>query len=218
VPSETISVPLKAGANGNEWIADLGGRLALTGLQLNLREVNTVAGVQWFARTKPTEAWAPLASETTYRLLSKDAEIRSPEVAALNALARELRIQVDARGGGIGEGATVTARFQPLEVLFAARGAGPFTIAVGLNAQTVSPIGLPVASLVPGWSDQTRARIAPLSIDAVKANAAPANVSPPFDWRKASLWGVLVLGVLVAGFMAYKLTRPKEVKERIPHS
>jgi hypothetical protein len=218
VPSESVTVPLRAGAGSGEWVADLGGQLSLTGVQLNLPQVNTVSSVQWFARVKSGDPWSPVAAETTYRLLSKDAEIRSPEVPLLNTAARELRVVVDGRGGGLGEGVSVTARFQPLEVLFAARGAGPFTIGVGLSAPSVSPDALPVASLVPGWSDKTRARVAPLLVDSIKANAAPAPVAPPIDWRKGVLWAALVLGVLIAAIMAYKLTRPKEVNERIPRA
>jgi hypothetical protein len=216
VPTEMVTMTLKAGSAANEWTVDLGGALSLTGVQVNLPQPNTVAAVQWFGRANASEPWATLAQETAYRLLTKDAEIRNPEFALRNPRVRELRLVVDGRGGGLGDGAGVSVRFQPLEVLFAARGAGPFTIGVGLNADKVSPEALPVATLVPGWSDKTRARIAPVSVDTIKANAAPATIAPKINWRTILLWGVLGLGVLMAALMAYKLTRPKRLKERVP--
>jgi Protein of unknown function (DUF3999) len=224
-PSELLSVPLRAGSVAGEWVADLGGRFPLVGLQANLPQLNTIASTQWTTRASAAEPWAALATETLYRLLSKGVEIRNPELSARGALVREVRVQADMRGGGgLGAGAlTLAARYHPIELLFAARGAGPFTLGVGLAAKDISAQGLPVASLVPGWSQKTRADVAVVSVEPLRANAKIEPISPPAAWRtldqrKLILWSVLGLAVVVLGFMAYRLTRKVTPKERVGRS
>jgi Protein of unknown function (DUF3999) len=223
-PSELLSVPLRPGSAAGEWLADLGGRFPLVGLQANLPQLNTIASTQWTTRAGATEPWAALATETLYRLLSKGVEIRNPELNASGALVREVRLQADMRGGGLGAGElTLVARYHPIELLFAARGAGPFTLGVGLAAKEISAQGLPVASLVPGWSQKTRADVASVSVEPLRANAKIEPISPPAAWRtmdqrKLILWSVLGLAVAVLGFMAYRLTRKVTPKERVGRS
>lgn len=220
-PSELLSVPLRAGKVAGEWVADLGGRFPLVGLQASLPQLNTIASTQWTTRASVTEPWAALADETLYRLLSKGVEIRNPELNASGSLVREVRLQADLRGGGLGAGElTLTARYHPIELLFAARGPGPFTLGVGLTAKEISAQSLPVAALVPGWSQKTRADVALVSVESLRANAMIEPSSPPAAWRtmdqrKLILWSVLGLAVAFLGFMAYRLSSKGTEKESV---
>jgi hypothetical protein len=211
--SDAMTIAMRAGAEPGEWIADFGGRFPLVALQMSLPQQNTIASTQWHVRAHSADPWRPLATETVYRLLNKKIEIRNPEVAVPTLPVREVKINVDMRGGGLGAGeVNLSARYHPIEVLFAARGNGPFTLGVGLNSKTIDTSGLPVASIVPGWSQKTRAEIAAVGAEPLRANASvkpTAAVSPwgTVDGRKLILWAVLFLAVAVLGFMAYRLSR-----------
>jgi hypothetical protein len=215
VPSETLTVALTAGGAPNEWIADLGGRFSLTGLRAQLPQTNTVANVQWSARANAKDAWTPIGTDTVYRLQNRDADLQSPEMPLRNVAARAVRAVVDARSGNVANGATLSVRYQPLEVLFAAKGAGPFTVGVGLTAASVSPVSTPVATLVPSWSDNVRARVPVVAVESVAANAAPTPIKPGIPWRTVAWWALLPVGASVAAALAYRRFKPKAVKERV---
>ncbi len=211
--SDAMTIPMRAGAEPGEWIADFGGRFPVVALQMSLPQLNTIASSQWFVRASSAEPWRPLATETVYRLQNKKIEIRNPEVAVPTLPVREVKIKVDMRGGGLGAGeVNLSARYHPIEVLFAARGNGPFMLGVGLGAKVIDTSRLPVASIVPGWSQKTRAEIAAVSAAPLSANAniKPTDAVSPWgtvDGRKLVLWTVLFLAVAVLGFMAYRLSR-----------
>jgi hypothetical protein len=95
----------------------------------------------------------------------------------------------------------------PQEIVFAARGTGPFLIAYGNVAAASS--ALPVTTLVPGYASGTE----PLGAIAVAHTGVVAplgqleQAKPPREYRRATLWGVLILGVVVLAWMAWQLSR-----------
>jgi hypothetical protein len=99
------------------------------------------------------------------------------------------------------------AGWVPQEIVFAARGSGPFLIAYGNIAATSS--ALPVATLVPGYASG----VEPLGAIAVAhvGVAAPLGhieqAKRPREYRRATLWAVLILGVVVLAWMAWQLSR-----------
>jgi hypothetical protein len=98
------------------------------------------------------------------------------------------------------------AGWSPQEIVFAARGTGPFLIAYGNLAAASS--ALPVTTLVPGYASGAE----PLGAIAVAHAGAAAPLGhleqarPARQYRRATLWG-LILGVLVLAWMAWQLSR-----------
>ncbi|TVO57646.1 DUF3999 family protein [Denitromonas halophila] len=95
----------------------------------------------------------------------------------------------------------------PESVAFVARGAGPYTLAVG-HASAPSVWQAP-GQVVPGFGTD---RAAALASARVRAGAAPVAAAPrePAPWQAGShwwLWGALLLGVGVLGAMARGLWR-----------
>ncbi|TVT78533.1 MAG: DUF3999 domain-containing protein [Denitromonas halophila] len=95
----------------------------------------------------------------------------------------------------------------PESVAFVARGAGPYTLAVG-HASAPSVWQAP-GQVVPGFGTD---RVATLAAARVHAGEAPVAAAPrePAPWQAGShwwLWGALVLGVGVMGAMARGLWR-----------
>ena len=103
-------------------------------------------------------------------------------------------------------------------MVFAARGSPPFTLAYGNRSAQAG--ALPIESLIPGYREDAGAsvRAAKTGVQQVvnvqAASAQPqkelggqARLQEQVDWKRWSLWGVLGLGVLVLGVMAWRLVK-----------
>jgi hypothetical protein len=96
------------------------------------------------------------------------------------------------------------------QLLFLARGVGPFTLAVG-NAQAKAA-DMPPSTLIPGYDTSSAPPISAASLGVLAAlvpaaSAAPTAALGGLDWKTAMLWGVLLVGVACIGAMALHLLR-----------
>jgi hypothetical protein len=194
--------------NENEYQFDLGGALPVDRIAVELPELNSVVPAQLLARTAPEETWRPVTSLVTYRLRQDAGEVSAPPLAVATARYRYWLLRVDPKSGGLGRGQPrMRAGWVPQEIVFAARGTGPFLIAYGNVAAASS--ALPVTTLVPGYASGAE----PLGAIAVAHTgvAAPLGhieqAKPPREYRRATLWAVLILGVVVLAWMAWQLSR-----------
>jgi hypothetical protein len=192
----------------NEYQFDLGGALPVDRIAIELPEVNSVAPAQLLARAVPEDPWHPVTSLVTYRLRQDAGEVSAPPLAVAPSTYRYWLLRVDPKSGGLGRGEPrMRAGWIPQEIVFAARGTGPFLIAYGNLAAASS--ALPVTTLVPGYASGAE----PLGAIAVAHTgvAAPLGhleqAKPARQYRRATLWGVLILGVLVLAWMAWQLSR-----------
>jgi hypothetical protein len=146
-----------------------------------------------------------------YRLLIAGQEWQQQDVSLSTSPVRTVRLVPDARGGGLGSGVPmlsvgVTAQ----QLVFLARGADPFTLAIGKD--DAKPAGLMPATLMPGYGSSkappiSSAELGPLS-GSMPAGALGAAAETPKDgWQSLLLWSVLLLGVGSIGFMAVRLLR-----------
>jgi hypothetical protein len=194
--------------NENEYQFDLGGALPVDRIAIELPELNSVVPAQLLARTAPAEPWRPVTSLVTYRLRQDAGEVSAPPLAVASAGYRYWLLRVDPKSGGLGRGQPrMRAGWVPQEIVFAARGTGPFLIAYGNVAAASS--ALAVTTLVPGYASGAE----PLGAIAVAHTgvAAPLGhieqAKPPREYRRATLWAVLILGVVVLAWMAWQLSR-----------
>lgn len=199
---------------------DLGGQFPIDRLRIGLPQPNTVASLEILSRPKPADPWRRVAAPTVYRLIREGDELMSADIAVAANTDRYWLVKVDPRGGGIGGGPLgLSAGWVPHHLVFAARGAGPFQLAYGSRA--AKPTAFPIATLVPGYKgdeelDLTAAQVGVASpavaVGAAKT-AAPerlggeAATRERVDWKRWTLWGSLVLGVVVLGWMAIRLGR-----------
>jgi hypothetical protein len=191
----------------NLYDYDLGGLFPLDRLRLALPEPNTVARVQILARERAADPWRPVSETIVYRLTRAGVESTSPDIAVPVNAERYWRLQVDARGGGLGAGVPVlTVGWIAQRIVFAARGEPPFRLAFG--NRDAAGAGYPITSLVPEYkpSDPIElplARLAPPDADGV----VPAPPIDRPDYRRWTLWGVLLLAVAMLAAMAWRLVR-----------
>jgi hypothetical protein len=192
----------------NEYQFDLGGALPVDRVAIELPELNSVVPAQLLARTAPEEPWRPITSLVTYRLRQDAGEVSAPPLAVAPAGYRYWLLRVDPKSGGLGRGQPrMRAGWVPQEIVFAARGTGPFLIANGNVAAASS--ALPVTTLVPGYASGAEP-LAAIAVARMGAAAPLGNIEqakPPREYRRATLWAVLILGVAVLAWMAWQLSR-----------
>jgi hypothetical protein len=196
-----------------DYVADLGGVFPVDRLAIRLPQDNAVAPLQIFSRNAPADEWRPVARTVAYRLRQDSVEIANPELAVTPAARRHWLLRVDQKGGGVGEGAIqVRAGWIGRELVFAARGPGPFQIAYG-NGRA-QPNALAIQTLVPGWGTDSAPRIGRATVGSVRTLAGEAAARQRIDLRKWGLWGALLAGVALLGWMAWRLSSRLRSEER----
>ena len=211
VSRETVTIGGRPIASKRgEFEFDLGARIPVDRLTLELPEQNSIVEVELLSRAAPKDPWQPATRAGFYRLKNAaNAELTNGLVAVEPTSARYWLARVDMRGGGLGPSAPkLRAGWLPHDIVFLARGAGPFTLAYGSSAaQSVAALsGFPLTIA-----------IANAALGEPKALGGAARLEPVLPklnlWSKTTvLWTVLVIGVAVLAFMAYRLAR--ELKDK----
>ena len=201
---EVAAAPV-AGKPG-EYEFDLGGRFPLDRLAFGLPQENTVVPVQILSRAKPEDKWMPVTRTVLYRLTQNGRELASPEVSLGMNSHRYWKLSVDAASGGIGAGTLVVrAGWTPREIVFTARGAGPFRLAYGNSKAQAGSLG--IETLVPGWRTDQEPQMTVASTGSVQKLAGEAAARPRADLKKLGLWAALLAGVAVLAWMAWRLSK-----------
>lgn len=188
---------------------DLKGAFPIDRVGIDLPEINSVVPAQIYVRATAQDPWRPVATLVVYRLRQADAEVASSP-AAVNAgsNARYWMLRVDPNSGGLGSGRPrIRAGWLPQELVFAARGGAPFTIAYGSSTATSS--ALPIATLVPGYGTTSAPPIGAATVQAgaLTPLGGPDRLRKGIDGKRLLLWATLVLGVALLGWMAWRLSR-----------
>jgi hypothetical protein len=201
---DVVATP-DAGKPG-EYLADLGGRFPLERLALQLPQENTIVPVRLLSRGKPEDRWMPVTHAVAYRLNQNGRELVSPDIAVGVNSHRYWLLRVDPAAGGIGSGSLIVrAGWTPREIVFTARGTGPFRLAYG-NAKAQAG-SLRIDTLVPGWRTDQEPQMSVASTGAVQKLAGEAAARPRADLKKWGLWAALLAGVAVLGWMAWRLSK-----------
>ena len=207
------------GEKPGEYLFDLLGRHPVDRVRFHLPEPNTVVQVELLARDKSDAPWRPVTRGMAYRLRRDGSEITSPELSVGVTTDRYWLLRVDQRGGGVGAGTPkLEAGWVPHSLVFAARGAPPFQLAYG--NRDAKPAAFAIEALIPGYRDAggltiRAAKAGPQQTISVSGAQAleqrelggEARLRDAIDWKRWSLWGALVLGVLILGAMAWRLVR-----------
>lgn len=187
--------------------------LAVERIKVQVSQANTLAPVTLYGRSGNDKPWQGMGAGVMYRLTQNAQEMVQDEMPLSGRALDQLRLDVDERGGGLGPIAPelrVAVRSQQL--VFLAKGPGPFTLAVGSSSAISAE--LPLSTLIPAFTPQTLASLG----SGVLASTPIAFSSPPVveaagtDWKRIGLWGVLLLGVVFLGWMALSLLRTPPAK------
>ncbi|WP_028999605.1 DUF3999 family protein [Azohydromonas australica] len=199
------------------WRLDAGALLPAQRLQVHLAEDNAVAPLQLQRRPAPAPGrldadWRPVAPLTAYRLQREGRTLEAPPLALDGGATREWRLVLDERVRPPAAAPEATLWWRAPQLVFAARGAAPFTLAVG--RERAADTALPLSTLVPDWKPGAEFRLAEATLGALPPQAAaPAGWldtlrdAPPAQRRQWLLWGLLTLAVAVLGVLAWRLGR-----------
>lgn len=197
-----------------EYIWQLPMGLNVQRLQIELSQPNSLVPVTLSGRRETSLPWQPLTSGLLYRLTQNGQDVVQNELQLSGQTVQQLRLTVDERGGGLGADApTVRYAVRSTQLVFLARGAGPYTLALG--SATVKAASLPLSTLIPDYSAAKLAALGRATVDG-EAVVTPAAATVPVvadtNWKKFGLWAVLLLSVLALGAMAFSLLRKPAVK------
>ncbi|KOX98727.1 DUF3999 domain-containing protein [Pseudomonas nunensis] len=198
-----------------EYIWQLPMGLNLERVQVELSQPNSLAPVTLAGRRESSLPWQSLSSGLLYRLTQNGQDVVQNELQLSGQTVQQLKLTVDERGGGLGaEAPTVKFAVRSTQVVFLARGAGPYTLALG--SATVKTANLPLSTLIPDYSPAKFAALGKATVDSgaavTQAPTAVAAATADTNWKKFGLWAVLLLSVLFLAVMAFSLLRKPPVK------
>lgn len=201
----------RAGPKPGEYFFETGGPYPVDRLRLNLPQPNTVAPAVVYSRAGLEAPWREVSSATLFRLHNGAVEQSNPSLELAADTDRQWRVVVDTRNGGLGSGTlTVAAGWRPATLTFVARGAAPFTLAVGSAAAVSSAVSR--ADLLVGASSV--AVVARLGEALPVEQDADTQLSgkDPDAMRRYMLWAALLLAVGSLGAIAWRLARGAQVQ------
>ncbi len=219
-PMQVLSVAGTAGARDGEFLFDANARVPVERVQVRLPQPNTVAPLSVAAREDAKSDWRSVASATAYRLVRDGEEVVSPPFAIPRRTDRYWRVKFDQRGGGAGSGTvTLELGWSPQQLVFAARGPGPYVLAFGRAAIEAADYG--IANLVPGYKPGAEFALPEATLGPVMENAVDVP-APGMEWlrsldrKRAILWGLLAGAVLLLAAMAWGLSRQMKAPPEPP--
>lgn len=201
---ESMSVAaVSASAKPGEFQYDLGATPPIDRVNLELPDLNTVVDVELLSREHPQDAWHGVRRSGFYRLKSEGEELRNGPVTVTPTSDRYWLVRTDPRQGGLGLSAPhLVVEWVPHEVVFVARGAGPFYVAYGSSEAKAAAVSL---TMLP-----RNVAIVPASLSKPESAGGESLLLPPgtpFPWKTQLLWVVLIVGAGLLGWMAYRLSR-----------
>lgn len=203
----TLSSSVKKSDPG-EYYLTIPGYMPVDRLRVVLPQKNSIAPAAFWSRNEDDEEWRYRSSTLIYDLQLDGEEIANPDVAFNPLSDRQWRMVVEQSGGGLGDGLPqLEIGWVPQQLLFVARGGEPFTVAYG-NARIMaiekSPEILNALQQEDKLTIKSAQTGAPISLGGESRLRPPALGSNPKNWI---LWGILILGVLMLGWMAVRLFR-----------
>lgn len=196
-------------ARPGEYVWQLPVSLPLQRVSIDIDQPNSLAPGTLYGRVETSQPWQVLGSSLLYRLTQNGQEVVQNEIQLDGQAVRQLKLEVDERGGGLGE-QVPKLRFamQTTQVVFLARDKGPFTLAIGNPAATAS--NLPLATLIPDLNPQTLTTLGkavPVTAKAPDLSTPVPVAVPTTDYKRLSLWAILLLGALLLAWMAWSTLR-----------
>jgi hypothetical protein len=195
------AIPAKRAAGEFEY--DLGARLPVDRVNLELPDINTVVDVELLSRAYTSDDWRAVRRAGFYRLRSDGEELRNGPVAVALNTDRLWILRTNPKSGGLGSVAPkLVVEWIPHEVVFVARGAGPFYVAYGSATADSAAVSLAVLP--------KNVAIASASLSEPESVGGDARLTPPpepYAWKAALLWVVLIAGAALLAWMAFRLSK-----------
>jgi hypothetical protein len=186
-----------------EYSFDLGARVPVNQVNIVLPESNSVAKIQLLSRSRLSDPWRPITDAEFYRVKNADSERRNEPIVIPRNTDRYWLARLGQPNASMGDGAPkLEAHWNSQEVVFLARGSGPFMLAYGNGSAAAANTSL--SSLLAGITVLPAQAGRPQSLGGAERLGLPSN---GFLSQLTVLWGVLAVGVGLLAWMAYRLSR-----------
>jgi hypothetical protein len=169
---------------------------------------NVLVPVRVLTRGSREEPWTVLADGVVYNMSTAGKPQNSGAIELQGASSREMKIEADQKTAGFATSPKISVAFEPVQIIFLANGAGPYTLAAG-RPNVASPY-LPLASLIPAYRAGREAALPKASVELAGVPAAVIGGGSDGDGipvRSIVLWAVLLLGAALLGLMAWRLMK-----------
>ena len=207
-PGAPSSDNKKSGAQAFEY--DSAAHLPVDRLRFGFDDQNTLVQARVYSRPQPDANWVLRQSGLIYDLRF-EAETRIQNTLSFGSTPdRYWRVEIEkGSGGGWDDPPIVELGWQPHELLFIARGEGPFMLAYGsarLEEEGRDSGPSDLLTRVLGSDEEFLIKEAGLMPQIVLGGPDRLTpIPPPLPWRQWLLWVVLVIGVGLVAWMAIVL-------------
>jgi hypothetical protein len=204
-------------AEAASWTLDSEAALPVRQLQIHVPQENSVLPLAVERRLPDAAdgqpgAWAKVADHTAYRVVRDGVTVNSPPLNTPGAAVRNWRFTLLTRMAPPDVGLDATLSWSPVQLVFAARGPGPFRLALGHPQAQEDTIAR--AALIPGYREGDEFKLPLLRPGPAveRPVAAPSIVerlaqAGPQQHRRWVLWGTLSMAVVVLALLARRLSR-----------
>ena len=195
------------GAQPEEIVFDLGARLPVERLRIVPADTNAVIAVILYTRDDEKMPWRAVTGASFYRMQREGGEIQSQPVDVGRQPARYWMAKRAAGSSG-GAMPTLEAHWRPAQLVFVKRGEPPFAIAFG--RPDARPATLPLATVIPRYKRQAELALPEAMAGAVVTGPPPTRfetIVAQANPKRIALWVLLLAGVAMLGFMAWRLSR-----------
>jgi Protein of unknown function (DUF3999) len=190
-----------------EYEFDVGALIPLDRIRIELPQMNTLVQTELLARGSAKERWQNVTQTTVYRITQNGREFNSDELKLSRDSRRYWLLRIAQQGGDVGAGVpNLKAGWLADQILFLARGRGPFQLAYG--AEGVKSGEVAITALMASSDSKSGIQARPIGLGSqisLGGEARLASIPDPFPWKKWTLWGALGLGVILMGWMASRL-------------
>ncbi len=188
---------------------DLQGALPVSEVTIVLADKNTLAAMRLLSAMSDQgpmrERWRGLA----YNLATNGSILTNPSFSVSSTRHRIWELILDESEVTLGKAPRLEFAWQPDRLVFLAQGEGPYYVAYG--SSTVEPTNFHIDALLKLSAPALNKSLEPQLVQPGKVfvlggkDAKSTQSSLP--WKEYSLWGILLLGVLLIGGMSFSLYR-----------
>jgi hypothetical protein len=214
--SETLSAEEK-GARVIEYRREA--KTAVTALQLGFPAANSLLRATIESRSKAGDAWRHVAQADFYHLELQGQPLAGPLVQCPPNTDTHWRLRVITDGAGLDGNAPMPKLelgWRQEQVVFFARGNGPYTLAFGSARAAETPAvqdNLVLTTLQNIKAESHIRQVEPGPLLTLGGEQALKPRLSTASWKKTLLWVVLVSGVLLLAFMTRTLYREMQTKK-----
>ncbi|OGI62427.1 MAG: hypothetical protein A2W18_13325 [Candidatus Muproteobacteria bacterium RBG_16_60_9] len=186
----------------------LSGKMAVDRTRIALAP-NSVARVSVMYRANDGDTWLHAGQKTVYRLDTSGAVIKDEEIRfGRGIVATQWLIRQTGRSGsGLSQITALELGWVPHDLVFVARGGGPFSLAYGKSGLQPVDDGIDELLRQSKRDDQQRVEIGEATLEAARELKGERALQRSWTagWKSWLLWAVLLLGVGLLAYLALRI-------------